>query len=122
MEVKRTERGWPGHFICAYQCLFRRNTLLEYGPAKIVVSTVGRLAIRKDGKTDIEPVGYERYYETMAFHSDPKDSIYHNIDAAKWLDLGCGWQLNELDDIKANDMHEKAVIWVTEQLLKNNLL
>jgi len=41
--IKRYERGWAGHFICSYLCHFRRNTLLEFGNVRIVISTVGMM-------------------------------------------------------------------------------
>ena len=65
MRVKRTERGWPGHHCCAARCMFHRNTLLEYGETRLVVSTVGNLRI--DG--ELETVGLDRYYETMVFEA-----------------------------------------------------
>ncbi len=60
--MKRTERGWAGHFICAERCRFRRNTLLEIGDMAIVVSTVGAMMSRGEDKP--ETIGHERYYET----------------------------------------------------------
>ena len=68
-KVKRTERGWAGHFICAENCQFRRNTLLEYGDRKWVISTVGRLLTTdyKTKKLKFDTIGAgNRYYETMA--------------------------------------------------------
>ena len=94
--------------------------MLEYDPVKIVVSTVGNLVVQRDGNTKIDTVGYERYYETMAFHVG--DNRFHDIDVEKQVELDCEWQLNEVDDLKANDMHENAVAWVTEQLLENKFL
>jgi len=127
MNVVRTERGWAGHFICANRCRFRRNTLLECGSIKIVVSTVG-LMETPWGKGDkfysgiFEEVGYQRYYETMAFHSDPNDIRYHDIDVTKRVDFNSPWLISEIDaDDRANKMHERVVKEISSKLLKGGV-
>ena len=81
-KVKRTERGWAGHFICGNDCRFRRNTLLEYGDKRVVVSTVGNLLyinpITKKG--EITTIGLNRYYETMAFEATFENDFYWEAD------------------------------------------
>ncbi|MBU4536906.1 hypothetical protein KJ603_02620 [Patescibacteria group bacterium] len=119
MSVKRTERGWAGHFICADGCNFRRNTLLEYGDTKIVVSTVG-LYVNSDLK--FEEIGVGRYFETMCFYSSKTDSRYHDADVTKQIGFDSNWAISELDaDDKANDMHEKVVEEITQKLLDGKL-
>ncbi len=119
-ELKRTERGWAGHFICANRCRFRRNTLLEYGELKIVVSTVGLMEPLKDGK--FETIGYERYYETMAFHADASDTEYHDIDVSREIYFDSEWSINKINaDNKANDMHEAVVTEIANKLLKGEI-
>ena len=77
--VKRTERGWAGHFIAAGNCRFRRNTLLEFGDTRIVVSTVG--AYLDPLSKELGTVGHNRTYETMVFKAgEPCSSA----------DCGCG--------------------------------
>lgn len=119
--VKRTERGWAGHFICSDRCNFRRNTLLEYEGEFIVVSTVGRMVIEYVGHSALDTVGLDRYYETMAFYSDTSDMEFHDIDVKRQIYLGRDWALNEIDDNKANDMHEKAVDWVSRQMVEHKI-
>ncbi len=126
LEVRRTERGWAGHFICADRCSFRRNTLLEFKKTKLVVSTVGVMAaspIRysQDNKRRYEKIGLDRHYETMVFHSKKKDKKYNDADVSKQIFFESNWFLEELDDNKANDMHESAVAELTKKLQKGEL-
>jgi len=122
MDVRRTERGWGGHFICAKRCLFRRNTLLVCNNIEIVVSTVGLMqGIDDEGK--IEPIGYERYYETMAFHVRRYDTRYHDADVRRQVYFESPWAINEIDaEDKANDMHEEVCAEISDRLAKGDVL
>lgn len=116
--VKRTERGWAGHFICAHHCMFRRNTLLECGDIKIVVSTVGMMRdIRAKNEHKFETIGINRYFETMAFHAKPQDTRYHDADVTREVRFESPWAIDKLDaDDRANDMHEAAVAEIANKL------
>ena len=116
--VKKTERGWAGHFCCAQSCLFRRNTLLEKDGVYIVVSSVGSLVI--DGK--LETVGLGRYYETMAFFSKDDDERYHDADVSKQISFDSDWAISEKDaDDKANEMHDMVVEELSRKIENNSL-
>ncbi len=120
-EIKTTERGWAGHFICANHCAFRRNTLIEYKDIKIAVSTIGSMWLNGEYVT----IGDCRYYETKAFYSDTGDKKYHDIDVKKEIDLDCKCHIERIDedsDNEANGMHDNAVKWICEQLIKGNKL
>jgi len=121
--VQRTERGWGGHFCCAHRCLFRRNTLLEYQDIKIVVSTVGLMqdyhAPGFPNEISFDEIGHNRYYETMAFHSDPDDTRYHDVDVSRQVYFESSWSIDHLDaDDEANAMHEAVVKEITTRLLQ----
>ena len=108
MTIQREERGWAGHFMCAYLCQFRRNTLLTCGNRRIVISTVGNMY---DKRGQREKIGYECYYETMAFEAVWKNG-YFDADTNREVEFDSPWRLNENDDQsdqKANDMHEAVV-------------
>jgi len=114
MEVKRIERGWAGHFILSENCLFRRNTLLEYGDKRWIISTIGEL-LAKDPKTNkfkIDMIGGDRYYETKAWEAK-KEGPYWEINPEKPVSFKSDWYLSECGTIgidnTANDMHENVV-------------
>lgn len=115
--VKITERGWAGHFIASNYCKFRRNTLIEFGDTKIVVSTIGNYNV--DGKTS--ELGYERFYETMAFHAK-FDGTYWDADVTKEYPFETNWAIpyiKEQTDKEANEMHENIVKEIINNIKQN---
>jgi len=113
-KVKRIERGWAGHFICASRCRFRRNTLLICGDTEIVVSTVG---LMEDGKGGFSEIGHNRYYETMAFYADKSDRRYHDADIGRQIYFDSPWEIDEIDaDDRANEMHEAVVTEILDKM------
>ena len=123
MKVKRTERGWAGHFICANRCRFRRNTLLEKGEVRIVVSSVGLMEKwtgdpRQDRNVSgFEPIGCKRYSETMVFHAEPAPSRYFDADVSREVNFSAPWRIAEIDaDDKANAQHDAVVAEIEERM------
>lgn len=120
--IVRTERGWAGHFICAKDCFYRRNTLLSNGRRKIVVSTVGGMKVK--GKWDTIGAG-GRYYETMAFVAK-KEGHYWEADVSKQLSFDSEWaicadspvKLPDDVDNKADRMHEAVIAEFIKRGLK----
>ena len=121
-EVTITERGWAGHFVGSKSCLFRRNTLIQYGDKKWVVSTVGSYI---NMNNNIDTIGHNRWYETMAFES--KYDEYDDADISKPISFESDWSLyaetwDDLEkefpkpDIAANNMHEKVVKELSEKI------
>lgn len=113
-----TERGWAGHFICAERCTFRRNTLIECGEKRIVVSTVGLM--RDLQNCGFDTIGHLRFYETMAFEAKYEDP-YWEADVSKQLSFNSEWEIDRVDrksDKDANEMHDNVVREFVQELLK----
>lgn len=116
--VKRTERGWAGHFCGSVNCRFHRNTLLEYGRKKIVVSTVG--AWYHQEYDDPEELGPFRFYETMAFKGK-YEKPYWEADIYKRVQFSSPWCVatcSRGSDLEANEMHETVVKELMNKLRK----
>lgn len=117
-----TERGWPAHFICADRCLFRRNTLIECGNRRIVVSTVGAMRDVTRGGA-FEEIGAGHYFETGAFRAKRSEPAgYWDVDvhrtipfeAPRYLTTKPHWG----SDAEADAMHEAVVAELTAKLRK----
>lgn len=120
-EVRRTERGWAGHFICAHICRFRRNTLIEYGDKKWVVSTVGKMVTTnpQTEKSEYTTIGIDRYYETMAFVGSEIEKGYIDANVSEPIDFESDCVIYDIkvdSELRANDMHEKVVEELMEKI------
>lgn len=116
----RTERGYAGHFICSHYCRFRRNTLLEYGEIRVVVSTVGDMHLKEDAP--IKEIGCNRFYETMVFHAQWEEP-YWEANVQREICFKSNWCIQTADrgsDKLADEMHEKVVREIS-QYLKNQI-
>lgn len=109
-----TYRGWAGHFICASRCLFRLNTLIEVGEVRVVVSTVGLL---EDQRSDFQgaygrfmEIGYERHFETMAFHAKFVRNKFWDADVKREIEVPGVWSFSNIDsELEANANHVRIV-------------
>lgn len=120
-KVKRTERGWAGHFICCEDCQFRRNTLLEYKDKKWVISTIGRMIVTNPltKKKEFDTIGYNRYYETMAFVGVEDEDGYIDANTCEPIEFESNWAIHDIkvdSEQRANDMHEKIVEELMEKI------
>ena len=119
--VRRTERGYAGHFCAAQHCLFRRNTLLELGDVRVVVSTVGNMWLPEHGKakrTEPEEIGLDRVYETMAFHA-VYEKPYWEADVSRAVEFDSQWAIARVtlsSDADADAMHEAVVAELSQRL------
>jgi hypothetical protein len=119
MKVKRTERGWGGHFIGCRDCQFRLNTLLECGDKRVVVSTIGRYYPPVLDRY-VEP-GHGRHFETMAFHAE-FDGQFWDANVCKEISFESNWCLPDVTmENEANEMHETAVRELSSKLVENTL-
>lgn len=123
-DIKRTERGWAGHYWNSDKCNFRRNTLLEYNDKKIVVSTIGNY--NRPDTIEMQEVDIATHYETKAFIAD--NSVYNDSDTSQelYFDNKCRININNYDDsvtldILANNMHEDVVNEMIDRLINDNL-
>ena len=122
MRVKRTERGWSAHFICASRCRFRRNTLLELGDRRIVVSTVGNMEpFRETDNRQMEEIGLERCWETMVFDA-VYEAPYWEANTSSELGFDSPWALDvTANDLDANAMHERVVREIANRMRKGGI-
>ncbi len=122
-DVKRTERGWGAHLCVNHHCAFRRNTLLECGDVRMIVSSVGGYMRPKvpglepdDKATGFSEIGCGRYYETMCFHAQ-WDGRYWDADVHREASFDAPFAVRQAgaDDV-ANIQHEQVVDEISRKL------
>ena len=119
-KIKITYRGWAGHFICGHKCQFRLNTLIELGDTRVVVSTVGRYL--SPLKKEFDTIGYNRHYETMAFHA-VKDGEFWDADVGREVSFESEWAWPQIDDEwRANKGHIAVVEEIKQKMISGENL
>lgn len=113
--MKRTERGWAGHYIMGPYCAWHRNTLIEHSDGRgIVISSIGAFSPNHNGHHEM--IGAGRYYETMVFRAK-KDGPYIEPDTSRQLHTkNIKWCVSDKPgigvDLKAEEIHEENVKYV----------
>lgn len=73
------------------------------------MSTVGQFVNSLTNK--IDTIGYNRYYETMAFYGK-EEPPYIEADVTREIDFNSSWMIDHCErgtDAEANEMHERVV-------------
>lgn len=97
--------------------------MLEYGDIVINVSTVGNYRPDYKQQVDIETIGYNRYFETMAFHAEPKTEAnpWQDGNVSRQVSFESEWAIGQpWKEAEANSMHEAVVDEINAGLLAGN--
>jgi len=109
--MKVVERGWPAHFCCAYDCLFRRNTLISHKGKSVIVSTVGMFLPDNKQKPTVLGSSENSYYETYIFGTYLSELGYVEADVGNHIDSWYHCYPLETDQLSniINDAHDQTV-------------
>ena len=103
------ERGWPGHHRLSRFCLFNRNTLIECGERRVIVSSVGEHLVGFNNPPKELPDG--GFFETKAFEADWHGTSWE-CDTERPIQLpnDRDWRVHDWQQhAEVNQMHEDAV-------------
>ena len=125
MTVIRTERGFLAECISGRNCRYHRNTLLQNGARRVVVSTIGdRPGLGRRGAYEAMALSGRRYYETEVFDAC-KIGANWNADTSRVVRFNSTSAITASDpnglpeDVysQADAMHEAAVEEIAAKLL-----
>lgn len=122
-DIKITERGWCGYLKGYADCLFRRNTLIEYRDKKVVVATLGNYIDWLN--EEVSPVKDSMWYVTIAGYAT-KNEGYWDMDPQRRIKINGRHYITgtfdellatyECIDETANDMHEAIVVEMMDRI------
>jgi hypothetical protein len=127
------ERGWPGHYICAARCVWRRNTLLTLpkgevnGEVRVVVSSVGNQRDANERSVPVAgwvgmPINPPRWYETKVFMAREDDLGFWDADIGRQMRLPRELvtslhRMHDRVDHDAEEMHSECCKYVMRRLM-----